>query len=187
MLSLIIDTSTDGHLAALAQDKEVLRSTTIPKTPQQSKLLLPTILSLLENFSLREVEQIAIGIGPGSFTGTRCGIMVAKSLAFGLGIPVMPFDSLSLFYLPEPFLVVNDAKGGKLYLSEGASFPLFHKKTTLCNITDFHSNLALVSPRGFSFQGSTEKDPNPSILAQRLKTLPKLHPHDVEASYLRNP
>src|SRR4051812_5424411 len=45
---------------------------------------------------LGEITRLAVNIGPGSFTGIRVGINLARSLAYGLGIPVASFNTLEV-------------------------------------------------------------------------------------------
>ena len=61
-----------------------------------SAALLPCIHRLLSDagLTLREISAIAFGQGPGAFTGLRTSCAVAQGLAFGLGCPLLPVDSL---------------------------------------------------------------------------------------------
>ncbi|WP_231970004.1 tRNA (adenosine(37)-N6)-threonylcarbamoyltransferase complex dimerization subunit type 1 TsaB [Polynucleobacter necessarius] len=60
------------------------------------QLLLPRIASLLSeaHLNLKDLDVIAIGIGPGAFTGVRLGVAVAQGLAISKNIPVIPVCSL---------------------------------------------------------------------------------------------
>lgn len=62
---------------------------------QLSKILFPALLELLDKakVSLKDLDYIAVARGPGSYTGTRIGAIIAKSLAFALTIPLIGFDS----------------------------------------------------------------------------------------------
>jgi tRNA threonylcarbamoyl adenosine modification protein YeaZ len=97
MTALIIDTSGPiGHIA-LAIEGQLIETTTLPQGRELSKTLLHSIISLIVN---RKIEFVAIGIGPGTFTGTRVGAAAAQSLAYGWSIPLVPFSSSLLPNLP---------------------------------------------------------------------------------------
>jgi len=84
--------------------------------------LLPVIDTLfhLSPFSKEDVGLIAVGVGPGSFTGIRIGIATAKGLAFGLNIPlagVNTLDAIAQGALPSavPVMPVIDARKSEIF------------------------------------------------------------------------
>ena len=115
---LWIDTSDENSFIAL--DHEIFYFDT---KSRQSLELFPALEALLKKcqITLKDLTHIAIGIGPGSFTGTRLGIATAKSLGYALNIPVLSFCSL-MKYAPTqlgPFLIQTDAKSKGFYQLEG--------------------------------------------------------------------
>jgi tRNA threonylcarbamoyl adenosine modification protein YeaZ len=88
-----------------------------------AQTLLPALSTLLSNAStsLKEIDLIAVGVGPGSYTGTRVGVTIARSLAYGLRISLQGFCS-SIAFLPDQmgaFASLFPAKSGLFYLLAG--------------------------------------------------------------------
>ena len=96
---LAFDTSTDVMSIALTDGEQVWQHTG-PGGAKASTTLIPAILALLAEagMALGDLQAIAVGRGPGSFTGLRTACAVAQGIAFGAnggaGIPVLPIDTL---------------------------------------------------------------------------------------------
>jgi tRNA threonylcarbamoyladenosine biosynthesis protein TsaB len=118
---LALDTSTESCSAALLCGDSLLeRSELAPR--RHAELILPMIDSLLAEAGLsrRRLDGIAVGRGPGAFTGVRLGVSVAQGLALGLDIPVVPVSSLAALAQDVPasdaaILAVIDARMGEIY------------------------------------------------------------------------
>ena len=99
---LAFDTSTETmsialrHDASGARDGGGMLEHVAPGGAQSSAALIPAIMGLLAQagLSLAQLDAIAFGRGPGSFTGLRTACAVAQGLAFGAGIPVLALDTL---------------------------------------------------------------------------------------------
>lgn len=92
---LAFDTSTE--YLSLAIDKQGERfSYDVLAGQSHSQLILPQIQALLDQAGLQlsEIEGIAFGAGPGSFTGVRIAAGVAQGLGFGSHLPVAPIGTL---------------------------------------------------------------------------------------------
>ncbi len=92
---LALDTATAVTSVALLADRRVLASRLEP-SKSHSTTLLPIIDALLGQvgWGRRAVEAVAVGIGPGSFTGVRIGLTVAKTLSYALSVPLVGISSL---------------------------------------------------------------------------------------------
>ena len=95
-----IDAATADAVVALARGGEVLSESSVPPgpdgRPQHSRVLLPEVERAVEaGGGWGEVDRIAVGIGPGSFTGLRIGIATARALAQARGLPIAGVGSLA--------------------------------------------------------------------------------------------
>ena len=93
---LAFDTSTEALSVAVRRGDRVL-SRSGPGGAQASSSLIPLIQDLLAEagLALAELDAIAFGRGPGSFTGLRTACSVAQGLGFGAGVPLLPVDTLA--------------------------------------------------------------------------------------------
>lgn len=92
---LAVDTATESCSAALLyQGKITAQSTEAPRA--HTEKILPMVDLLLKDagITLNDVNAIAFGEGPGSFTGIRVGVSVAQGLGFGANIPLVPVSNL---------------------------------------------------------------------------------------------
>ncbi|MBA8885073.1 tRNA (adenosine(37)-N6)-threonylcarbamoyltransferase complex dimerization subunit type 1 TsaB [Dokdonella fugitiva] len=118
---LAIETATEScSVALLSGERLFARSELAPR--RHAELLLPMCDEVLAEAGLarRGLDAIAVGCGPGAFTGVRLAISAAQGIAFALGIPVVPVSSLAALALqaPEndaPVLAVIDARMGEIY------------------------------------------------------------------------
>lgn len=95
MKLLVIDTSTEWCSAALWLDGRILARRVLAGQ-QHSSLLLPMVDELLRESatSLRQLDGIGYGAGPGSFTGLRIACAVTQGLALGADLPVVGVSTL---------------------------------------------------------------------------------------------
>lgn len=95
MKILAFDTSTEWCSAALHVDGAV-RSQAVLAGQKHSELLLPMVQGLLAEagLALGQLDALAVGHGPGSFTGLRIACGAAQGLAFGAGLPVITVVTL---------------------------------------------------------------------------------------------
>ena len=112
MIGLLIDTSIDKTLLALSD------GTVVKIDLKASESLLPEIQKLIP---LKKLSYIAVGNGPGAFTGTRLGVMTAKTLTYATGIPLISFCSLKRLVPTDdgPFTALVSAKSRGHYALAG--------------------------------------------------------------------
>jgi tRNA threonylcarbamoyl adenosine modification protein YeaZ len=90
----------------------------------QAERLVPLLQALLSDAGLvwGDLARLAVGTGPGNFTGVRIAVATARGLALGLGIPAIGVTALeaAAFGLPRPLTVVEDARRGEVYMQHFA-------------------------------------------------------------------
>lgn len=96
---LALETSTDSLSVALSGGADCPAEGWVHQAaggPEASRILIPAVLDLLERSGqrLQDLQAIAFGAGPGSFTGLRTACAVAQGLAFGAGLNLLPVDTL---------------------------------------------------------------------------------------------
>jgi tRNA threonylcarbamoyladenosine biosynthesis protein TsaB len=119
MRILALDTSTEYLSIALRLDGETL-SRDLHAGQQHSELMLPLVQALLAEagIPLRQLDCIAFGQGPGTFTGLRIGCGAAQGLAFGADLPVAPVSTLLALAegsREERVVACLDARMGEVY------------------------------------------------------------------------
>jgi tRNA threonylcarbamoyladenosine biosynthesis protein TsaB len=138
MRLLGLDTAYEACVVGLQVDDECLERREI--TPRgHAERLLPWVGELLAEagLALTDLDAIAFGRGPGSFTSLRIGIGVVQGLAFGAGLPVVPVSSLAAIAaagldaerasgaeLPGAVLVAMDARMDEVF---SARYPLYRQ------------------------------------------------------------
>ena len=94
-----LDTSTGSTVAALMKPGgKVIQAAHHPapdERPGHAERLLGFVEQVMEGVEWSEIERIAVGVGPGGFTGLRIGIATARALAQARGIPVVPVSTLA--------------------------------------------------------------------------------------------
>ncbi|HEY5170521.1 MAG TPA: tRNA (adenosine(37)-N6)-threonylcarbamoyltransferase complex dimerization subunit type 1 TsaB [Acidimicrobiia bacterium] len=127
MLLLGLDTATRRVGVVLANEQGMLARVELGGTaevapPRHAETLAPAIAWCCERcgVELTQLSAVAVGIGPGMFTGLRVGVTTAKVLAQSLRVPVIPVPSLDLLAYPLRYarrLVVAtiDARRNELY------------------------------------------------------------------------
>lgn len=119
MKLLVIDTSTEWCSAALWLDGRILARRVLAEQ-RHSSLLLPMVDELLREsaMSLRQLDGIGYGAGPGSFTGLRIACAVTQGLALGADLPVVgvsTLESIAKQTGAERVLTVLDARMAEVY------------------------------------------------------------------------
>jgi tRNA threonylcarbamoyladenosine biosynthesis protein TsaB len=134
------DTSTNATSVCVLRDDDRAFELLPPpgrllERPGHAAELMPAVASLMSDAGLSwdDVDAVAVGVGPGTFTGLRIGIATARALAHAREIDVRPVSSLAALAEPldpaRPRLPLIDARRGELfaalYRDDGEGWPPF--------------------------------------------------------------
>jgi tRNA threonylcarbamoyladenosine biosynthesis protein TsaB len=116
VLVLALDTSSPSTTCALVDaDRGVVLAEALYDPPRKAGEILPS--ALLDLAPVERVDALAVGIGPGSFTGLRVGLAAMKTLAWARRLPLAGVSSLRALAHGAPGLIVPtlEARRGEVY------------------------------------------------------------------------
>lgn len=119
MISFFIDTCTSFVTIALLKDNKLINQKNIVSNRDLSNNLFEYIEQLFKEVAIlpKDVKRIYVSIGPGSFTGVRIGLTIAKTYAYSLDIKLVPISSLEIMSstLEGDSISVIDARRGYVF------------------------------------------------------------------------
>ena len=117
MYSLLIDSHGKELILVIYKNNKVIFED-ITSFNNQSKIIIPKIIDILhkENLGFQDLQEIIVVNGPGSFTGIRIGVTIAKTLAYCLDIPIKSISTIKLLAInaeksSDYSIAVPDQKG----------------------------------------------------------------------------
>ena len=128
MYQLLLDSANKLLVVALAKEKKVVDSIIYEAWQRQSEMMVPEIDNIMKRNSVKkeDIDAICVGIGPGSYTGTRIAITIAKTMGYALKCNVYKVSSLSLFKDSEkPTICLLNARSNRTY------FGVYNKDKTI--------------------------------------------------------
>ena len=195
---LAFDTATPHVTVALHDGSGVVAAYASDESMRHGEMLAPGIATVLEQAGAisQDVTAIAVGVGPGPFTGLRVGLVTARTMAHALGIPVYGVCSLDVLAaeafdagIPD-FVVATDARRKEVYLAtyadgERVSGPEVVKPADAATDAIVIGRGGLLYPDSFPHARGPEH-PSAAVLAdvvvnERYELL------DPEPLYLRRP
>lgn len=190
MSCLFIDTSSFFVTLTITKDDKILASYDGEIKDDMSSKILPIIRNLFESidFELKDINKIFVVNGPGSFTGLRVGVTIAKVMAWALKIDIIPISSLEFMattqVLTKYVCPMIDARRGYVYAGKYDSElnKVMDDSYTLFDSVDL-TDATIVSYNDIN--GSVV--PNIDVLKiinKHINDIP-FNPHNVNPNYLK--
>ncbi|PWN04722.1 tRNA (adenosine(37)-N6)-threonylcarbamoyltransferase complex dimerization subunit type 1 TsaB [Nocardioides silvaticus] len=124
---LAFDTSSPTVTVAVHDGEDVVAELASSETMRHGEQLTPLVDEVLRRMTItaRDLTAIAVGVGPGPFTGLRVGLVSARTMAYVLEVPVYGVCSLDALAIEAvdsgtvtgPFVVASDARRREVYLA----------------------------------------------------------------------
>ena len=171
MTQLILDTSNSDTVIGIARNGIIIDTSIYPHQNKLSALLTTSIQRILKKHDLSptDLNLVCVGIGPGSYTGTRVAVAVAKALCLGLEIPLLSFCSL-LAFVPEetegPFIFFQETKHGAPFFLKATA-----EKRKFSNISSGHITISKELKKDYEERVWLTFDP---------ESFTKIHPTDED-------
>ncbi len=161
MLILAFDTSLSSCSLTISKNREILAEKILFQSLGSSELIIPLLEDQIKKAQIlyKDFDLIGISRGPGSYTGVRVGIAVAKGLSLSLKIPIVGISSLQILAYEASInsdnqrniIAINKARGDELYFQDFNPFAMpigSPKRINLSNLTN------ILSKKGFIVTGN---------------------------------
>ena len=197
MRYLYIDTSSSYLYTAIVEDNKLISSISEEYGQNLSEVALPKIASMFEsnNLNPKDIQKIIVVNGPGSFTGIRIGITIAKIYAWSLNIEITTITSLeamasssnkNLIHIP----ILNARRGyvySAIYDKDITILKPQHIKfEELMNYVNNIDNYEFISNDKFENLSSVSTySPDYIKIVEKYKNKKAVNPHSVNPEYLK--
>ena len=198
MKTLYIDTSLNYLYAGIAEDDKLLIEIQERLEQNLSKEAVPKIATMFEKINLKpdNIDKIIVVDGPGSFTGIRIGITIAKIYAYSLNIKITTISSLEAMAISNDkasyFVPIIDARHGYVYSAiydrsmKEIMFPQHIKINLLEKKLSIIEDYLIITNDEIKLEGiKTTYKPNILKIINKYKTKKNINPHSVNPNYLK--
>lgn len=197
MISLFIDTSSSAAVVALYNNEKPISIIKEENMQDISSHIMPMIDKLFSNNNLRinQVNKIFVVNGPGSFTGLRIGVTIAKTLAWSLKIPVVPISSLEVLasttFESDYIIPYIDARRDYVFagiydmdLNSGVNDQYISIDSLLSYLID-DKTYTFVGDKEMSFNNTIVPDINLDKVISKHLNDEGVNPHSLNPNYLK--
>ena len=197
MRVLYIDTSSSYLYSGIVCDNELIASVKEDLGQELSRVALPKIASMFEENTIKptDIDKIIVVNGPGSFTGIRVGLTIAKVYAWSLNIPISTITSLEAMKVSciydGPIFSIIDARREYSYSSiyDVEKCILKHQHMTneqIMEVLNILDNYIIITNDDTSLAGEKcSYDPDILSIVNKYVEKENINPHLVNPEYLK--
>ena len=201
MTYLFLDSSSEKLNVSLINDKTEIYKKELLSKNDHSSYLVPFINEAFKsnNINFKDLDRIIVGIGPGSFTGTRISITVSKVYAYSLNIPIYPISSLEMMIYDfdnyDYYVPIIEDKNNNLYFGiygqdrKRLINDSYTSKEELYNIlSKYEGKILIISHQGLEYENydtKCEKINPVKINENILINNNEVNPHIIKPNYIK--
>lgn len=184
MYTLYIDTHDKQIVIGLFKDGNLIGKIIKESSRNHSDYTMPLVKAILEEnkITTQDLSEILVVNGPGSFTGVRIGVTIAKTLAYTLDIPIKTITSLEMLAVSSKIsskkvITIKDIKGvfygifdkddnlvGELAYKSNDDFKVFIEAENIPIVNDFQIDLEAIYKRFQTKEPTIAHNVNPSYI-----------------------
>ena len=198
MKYLYIDTSSSYLYTSIVEDEKTLVEIKEEYGQTLSEVALPKIVSMFEKINIEpdNIDKIIVVNGPGSFTGIRIGVTIAKVYAWSLNIPITTITSLEAMSVSSEekkiHIPIINARRGYVFAAiydENYKEILKPQHIELDKLQEKIKNIEnyefITNDKFENLEKTTNYNPNIIKIVQRFKGKEEINPHMVNPEYLK--
>lgn len=179
MYSLYIDTHMQTIIIVLFKDGKILSKMEQESNMSHSVFTMPMIESIIKDnkITVDDLNEIIVVNGPGSFTGVRIGVTIAKTMAYSLDIPIKVISALEVLAVSstgeEKIAVISDRNGkyvGKFNKENKILDDYVYIANKDFDITNYIENIELDFEKIYDY----------------VRNIDSSNPHEVNPIYVKN-
>lgn len=119
MITIYLDSSNTDLTVGIGNETGIIDSISYDAWQRQSECMIPELDNLLEkhHYTRNDIKDVIVAVGPGSYTGVRIAITIAKVLSFALNRPIYPVSSLRVLkHKNEASICLINARSNRSYV-----------------------------------------------------------------------
>lgn len=196
MIELFIDTASSRIILALLKDHKIVSIYDEKNGHDLSTRIFPLLDELLKqsDIDLNDIDTIYVVNGPGSFTGIRIGVTIAKTVAWGLNKKIIPISELELMattdfdgdYIVPMIDARRNASFAGIYDKKGNTYltDRYIKNDDLMNLLPKDNENTIVSYDKYDFATVVPQVKLELIIERHRNDVP-MNPHQINPNYLK--
>lgn len=119
MITILLDSSNRHLSVGIAKGEKLIDQTSYEAWQRQSEMMIPELDKLLKkhHFTKDDIGDVIVAIGPGSYTGVRIALTIAKVIVLALNVPLYGVSSLHVMKLQnKPTIALINARSNRSYI-----------------------------------------------------------------------